>query len=260
VWVKLDDHIDEHPKLGRAKGRIGDSALAAFVSALAYCNRNKTGGYIPVAAVRGMTMHRRPEVVADTLVDVGLWEAADGGYAIHDYDVFQPSKEKLLERRRSNAESMAARRLREQDVSSTHSIGEHLGEHTSPGTGVVPTTGSEDGEGTDSVSRARSLVVRGLFDYWREQCNHSAARLTGERRRGITSRLADGYTEAEIRSAIDGAAVGAFEKDGRRFDDIELICRNGSKLESFIGRTGAPVDLTAARRRAAFRKAIGEPA
>lgn len=80
-------------------------------------------------------------------------------------------------------------------------------------------------------------VVR-LFAYWQARCDHKAAKLTPERARAIMSRLRDGYSEGELRKAIDGAAVAAYvnEDNGHRFDDLTLICRNGSKLESFINR------------------------
>lgn len=80
-------------------------------------------------------------------------------------------------------------------------------------------------------------AARALFDYWRERCGHPQAKLTDDRRRKLRARLQEGYTHEQIREAIDGAAVGAFvNDDGHRFDDLELICRTGSKLESFMAR------------------------
>ena len=88
------------------------------------------------------------------------------------------------------------------------------------------------------------LVERGsaaeCFAYWQERCRHPTAKLTAERRRKIEARLREGYTVDDIRRAIDGAAKAAFVNDhGRRFDDIELICRSGSKLEGFMGRVSS---------------------
>ncbi len=91
-------------------------------------------------------------------------------------------------------------------------------------------------ETTEEQIDARD-VERELFDYWRERCNHPNSRFTADRRTKLQARLRDGYTPEQIREAIDGAAANPFIKDGRRFDDLELICRSGSKLEGFIGRT-----------------------
>ncbi len=83
-------------------------------------------------------------------------------------------------------------------------------------------------------------VSRAILDFWRECCNHEHAKPTRERMSKIRARLQEGYTEEQIRQGIEGAARSAFVNDaGRVFDDIELICRNGSKLESFIARSEA---------------------
>lgn len=96
-----------------------------------------------------------------------------------------------------------------------------------------------------NAGAARVATARDLFAYWQRECEHTHAKLTPERSTSIIARLKDGYSAAEIRKAIDGAKHSAFEKDGKRFDDITLICRNGSKLEDFIERgtraTGAIV-------------------
>lgn len=117
-----------------------------------------------------------------------------------------------------------------------------------------PLTTHREGELTDpslsensNVKTLSSMAVgnasreadaeRELFDYWRERCNHNPAKFTTERRRKVKARIGEGYTVAQIRQAIDGAARGAYVNDnGHRFDDLELICRSGSKLEQFIAR------------------------
>lgn len=82
-----------------------------------------------------------------------------------------------------------------------------------------------------------SETVNELFGYWREQCGHVDAKLTRERRGRVVARLREGYTVEQVRAGIEGAARAAFvNEDGKRFDDLELICRSGSKLESFMGR------------------------
>lgn len=96
------------------------------------------------------------------------------------------------------------------------------------------------------VDDARKVAAMELFRYWQRECDHAAARPTPERLTKVVARLRDGYSPAEIRKAIDGAKHSAFENDdGRRYDDLELICRNGTKLEQFIERgqkaTGAIV-------------------
>jgi hypothetical protein len=87
---------------------------------------------------------------------------------------------------------------------------------------------------SNDISRA---TVLSLFSYWRTQCGHPTAKLKRDRERKIVARLREGYTEADIRRAIDGAAKHAFvNENGVRFDDLELICRSSAKLEGFIER------------------------
>lgn len=92
---------------------------------------------------------------------------------------------------------------------------------------------------------SRKVTAMELFRYWQRECGHTTAKPTSERLTKLMARLRDGYSAAEIRKAIDGAKHGAYENDGKRYDDLELICRNGSKLEDFIQRgekhTGAIV-------------------
>ena len=116
------------------------------------------------------------------------------------------------------------------------------GQATLPGMPAAP----EPGQSTQDAAKR-------LFVYWQQRCDHKTAKLTPERARAVIGRLRQGYTEAEIRKAIDGAAEAAYQNDdsGKKYDDLELICRNGTKLESFIERgvakTGAiDVDDTAA--------------
>ncbi len=88
-----------------------------------------------------------------------------------------------------------------------------------------------------TVDMARKSAVGRLFAYWQDRCDHRQAKLTPDRTRAMLARLKEGYTEAEIRKAIDGASVAAYvNDDGVKYDDLTLICRNGSKLESFISR------------------------
>jgi hypothetical protein len=90
-----------------------------------------------------------------------------------------------------------------------------------------------DAVGSKVSSHDQALRV---FAYWRSRCDHAGAKPTDERIAKVVARLRDGYTEAEIKKAIDGAAADPFVKDGVKYDDLELICRNGSKLEAFMAR------------------------
>ena len=117
VWVRLDDHFDENPKIAA----VGPLGIALWVTSLAYCNRNLTDGFIPTSiAIRMLSLEFEhpgdggtctvlvggepsdddPQTgsipdryyIPNILVYAGLWERVENGYQIHDYAQFQPSK------------------------------------------------------------------------------------------------------------------------------------------------------------------------
>lgn len=124
-----------------------------------------------------------------------------------------------------------------------------------------------------NATAEQRAAATGLFLFWKEQTNHPQARPTPERLSKIMARLREGYSEAEIRKAIEGAGRDPYvAESGTRFDEIELICRNGTKLEAFIARgvtaagpiavdttSSSPLEerITDARRRLAALKRAG---
>lgn len=99
AWVRLDDQFAEHPKM-QAAGPLGRDLQ---VSALCYANRNLTDGYIPRATARRLAdiddLPVTAQDVIDRLVQVGAWIKVAGGYRIHDYTDYQPTKEQVLAER-----------------------------------------------------------------------------------------------------------------------------------------------------------------
>lgn len=101
AWTKLDDHFPDHPKVIAA----GPLASWLFVCGLAYCGRLLTDGFIPSGQIRKLADVEDAHGLARTLVEVGLWERAEGGYRVHDYLDYQPSKEHVLQTREVRAEA-----------------------------------------------------------------------------------------------------------------------------------------------------------
>lgn len=79
-----------------------------------------------------------------------------------------------------------------------------------------------------------------VFLYWREELRSASKRkvVFGEKRKTkVCARLRDGYTVDDLKLAIDGARDHAFvDEKGKRHDDLELICRDEVKVDSFISR------------------------
>lgn len=95
TWLKLDDAFADHPKVMAA----GPLASWLHVCGLLYCSRLLTDGFIPAGQVRKLADVDDAIGLAEQLVAVGLWDVADGGYQVHDYLDFNPTREEALQRR-----------------------------------------------------------------------------------------------------------------------------------------------------------------
>jgi hypothetical protein len=102
----------------------------------------------------------------------------------------------------------------------------------------VGTKSSADAEDDARESNhSEAEAIRRVFVYWQTRCGHPTALLSPERQSKIRARLREGRTAEEFKTAIDGAALAPTVSDnGKRHDDIELICRNAVKFESFVDR------------------------
>jgi hypothetical protein len=156
AWVRLDDAITEHPKVLDA----GPLALALHVAALCFANRHLTDGFIhrrkvatlfdfsEVAEIEesdlGRLDERRvaawrvdPHVLASQLESAGLWEWDDeqGGWQIHDYLEYQPSREQVLADRAelSAKRADAGRRGAERRWGVSHDVAKDVATHKTPG-------------------------------------------------------------------------------------------------------------------------------
>ncbi len=86
--------------------------------------------------------------------------------------------------------------------------------------------------------------ARECFDFWnREVKNGRAKGFSGKRKSNVLARLSDkpqSFTVEDIKRGCLGAKHDAFVGgNGVRHDDIELICRDPAKLQSFIDRYDA---------------------
>lgn len=124
VWAKIDDAILDNAKIAK----VGVFGFAMHVAAITWCCRNLTDGFVPTARVTVLLTLQNvnidcanplalvggptsmggqtgldPFIVADALVAAGLWDVAEGGYQLHDFLVYNPSKEEVLSTRAKNS-------------------------------------------------------------------------------------------------------------------------------------------------------------
>ncbi len=90
-WVRFDDMMPDHPKIAA----LSDAAFRAHVTAICYSARNLTDGFIP--AKKGKEFAGRPRAIQELVP--ALWVAVEGGYMVHDYLKYQPTREQVLSER-----------------------------------------------------------------------------------------------------------------------------------------------------------------
>ena len=99
---------------------------------------------------------------------------------------------------------------------------------------------TENQEPKDQKTLPDKSDVMAVFDYWLKVMERGPrTQASKERVNNIKARLKDGYTVEEIKLGIDGCTKSAHHMGDNdratKYNDIELICRTGTKLESFIG-------------------------
>ena len=81
-----------------------------------------------------------------------------------------------------------------------------------------------------------------IFDHWSFVMDkNKTTKFTAQRKKAIESRLKNGYSVNDIFLAITNCAKSKFHmgdnNDGKLYNDLTLICRNDTKLESFRDMT-----------------------
>lgn len=81
--------------------------------------------------------------------------------------------------------------------------------------------------------------VRAVHDHWVSVMGKRATEtIRPERRTKILARLREGFSVEQLKHAIDGCKASPFHSGkndkGTVYNDIGLICRNGSKVEAFL--------------------------
>lgn len=216
TWFKVDDSFHSHPKALAA----GPAAVGLWLFAGTWSCANLTDGFVPDYVLPRLA--EGAQELARTLVTVGLWRRAKGGHRFHDWDVYQRSREEVLEERQKWAEKKANQREAKRAK----------GNRSSSRGAMSPGDTPEDSPGESSSSRSRSRsrtsskeevdqdashpsssAIEDRGDVGRV-CAHLAARIVenGSKRPTITktwltaARLMidrDGRTEEQVHACID---------------------------------------------------------
>ena len=107
-WFRCDDQLADHPKV-MALDALRVPAIGLWTLCGTYCARHLTDGFVP-RGVAVMYGGRDAKKLTDALVRSGLFVVVDGGWRLHDYLDWNPSREKVLAERAAAKARMEKRR------------------------------------------------------------------------------------------------------------------------------------------------------
>ncbi len=154
----------------------------------------------------------------------------DGGWLLLNYEKFRERRDDEEQRIKTRDR---VRRCREK----AKALGNDVTED------VTATRGNDIAE-ADTDAEQKGDVVIEIFDFWKSTMSlNGKTILTPKRRKVIKDRLKQGYTIDRIKTAVRGCAMSPFHNGqndtGTKYNDIELICRSGEKVEFFEAMTNA---------------------
>jgi hypothetical protein len=106
--AEFDDNYASHPKTWR----LSDAAYRLHSSALIFCSRHTTDGFILADQVPTLVPRFKRKTL-DELVTAGMFEpiridGAEVSYEVHDYLDWNPSRAQIEERRKKAAQRKAS--------------------------------------------------------------------------------------------------------------------------------------------------------
>ena len=118
-WVRIDDNFADHPKVIA----LSDSAFRLFITGLCYSNRQLTDGLIPYQIVSAWVGDDLMKP-SDELEKQELWKRVTKGFQIRSYTEYQPTREKVNEKR--DAAKQRLQRFRERQGNANETGNKHL--------------------------------------------------------------------------------------------------------------------------------------
>lgn len=237
-WIKIEKGTPDKPEILELAALLDiddpDTITGKMIRVWSWFDSNSENGHAP--SVTKVLLDRLTGVtgLTDALVKVGWLDETESGYQVPNFDRHLG---KGAKKRTSDAERKRRSRQKSQEC------------HNKTVTEKVTKAGPEeirreeirkDSKEMVSIPSAKANTAFDLFRYWCEVMgkNLSVCKLTPKRDKAIKARLKEGYTPEQIKQAIDGCRSDPFsmgQNDRQKpFNDIELICRTGEKLESFL--------------------------
>jgi hypothetical protein len=93
-WVRLDDEFPDHKKVAG----LSNDAFCLHVTAMCWVAKQQTDGKLPGNVLKRLAWRcQDPAIAAAELVTANVWEVTPGGWEIHDFSEYNPTKEQVTE-------------------------------------------------------------------------------------------------------------------------------------------------------------------
>lgn len=258
-WYRTDSAYHRHPKMLALKTELKEPLADAYVSRLwSWTQVYAPSGRFSSAVVAGLESELLwtgiAGVLAAALEKTGWLDRSGDDFEVHDWPDYQNY---YVKKSKKDADKKRKRRSR---LSARTESGRRADGAAPSGRTAPPTDGRTDGrygrtDVTDGQVKkplsseldlelvdAPPLTFSVVFDHWRKVMGHPDAKAVAKRRKAVAARLKEGYTVEQLKAAIDGCSktphnMGQNDRH-ERYDDLELICRDGAHVERFLTKTG----------------------
>jgi hypothetical protein len=248
-----------HPKTKKLRRKCGPDGIISHLRLIEFCTvtESRTNGSlaglddddIEIAACwDGSEGH-----FINALADVGFIDGESGSYCMHDWEVWQPWVSGAEERSKAAKRAAAARWEKKGVRTAMRNDADRNAPRIDP---QCPNTNSKPNSKpnsrsktntnkTLSLSKTESDGILLVFDHYRTYHPRAHRKPHSKQKEWvkIKARLAEGYTVEDLKLAIDGCHKSAFHcgdnENGKRYNSLELIVRDGSKVQQFMEIDGS---------------------
>lgn len=165
TWLKIDDGVRTHPKIVQA----GPAAAWQWFCGNCYCRQHLTDGFIPdgmLASLVPGVNEREARKLAAILVGVNLWHATEGGFTVHDFLDWNPTKAEVLAKRAEDRKRKESGKTPDSEKipagKVTDSTLTRAGGHVSPSVSSLGGVDSLEGGSGETKLRPQPLIMSPL--------------------------------------------------------------------------------------------------
>lgn len=155
TWMKVETRVRTHPKIGETVKTTGHTDAAwLWLAGNLYCRDALTDGFISdvmlSTLIPGLPL-RVLKTLPPVLVKHGLWHQVDGGYQVHDFGDYNPTKAEVEEKLRADRDRKKGRPDSERNPHGLHEDSALSRAGRAPAGAFSPSPSASGGGGSTSM-------------------------------------------------------------------------------------------------------------